>query len=207
VERVRRGRYEEAARNDQRILDAAREVLVERPDAPIAAVAQAAGVGISALYSRYQNKDGLLRALATDALERYVVIHERALAARGDAWTIYVTALGELLDSGSQALAQRLAGTFVPTAAMGELAVHAGRLSQRLFDRTKRAGAFRAGLTVDDVTLLLELLSAVRMPGPDDGRALRDRYFTVITEALRADQPRMPGAPPAKGALADRWRR
>ena len=47
------GRQAEAARNDQRILDSARAVFVADPGAPITAVAKHAGVGISALYTRY----------------------------------------------------------------------------------------------------------------------------------------------------------
>jgi AcrR family transcriptional regulator len=40
-------------RNDRLILDAAREVCLADPAAPIAAVAKRAGVGIGALYRRY----------------------------------------------------------------------------------------------------------------------------------------------------------
>ena len=50
------GRRAEAARNDRRILEAAREVFVADPSAPIAAVAARAGVGIGALYRRYGSK-------------------------------------------------------------------------------------------------------------------------------------------------------
>src|SRR4029077_8865108 len=62
------GRQAEAARNDQRILDSARAVFVADPDAPITAVAKHAGVGISALYTRYGSKEELLRTLCTDGL-------------------------------------------------------------------------------------------------------------------------------------------
>ena len=62
------GRQAEAARNDQRILDSARAVFVADPGAPITAVAKHAGVGISALYTRYGSKEELLRTLCTDGL-------------------------------------------------------------------------------------------------------------------------------------------
>src|ERR1700730_6887879 len=42
------GRRAQAARNDDLILDAAREVFIADPGAPISAVAERAGVGISA---------------------------------------------------------------------------------------------------------------------------------------------------------------
>src|SRR5919201_1744881 len=69
------GRRDQAARNDRRILEAAREVFLADPDAPISAVAQHAGVGIGALYRRHASKDELLQRLAgsftsTEALQR-----------------------------------------------------------------------------------------------------------------------------------------
>ena len=60
------------ARNDERILAAARAVFVADPSAPIAAVARHAGVGMSALYARYASKEDLLRALCADGLRRYI---------------------------------------------------------------------------------------------------------------------------------------
>ena len=79
------GRQAEAARNDQRILDSARAVFVADPGAPITAVARHAGVGISALYTRYGSKEELLRTLCTDGL--VIVIDETEAP-----WTAYATA-------------------------------------------------------------------------------------------------------------------
>ena len=72
------GRQAEAARNDQRILDSARAVFVNDPGAPITAVAKHAGVGISALYTRYGSKEELLRTLCTDGL--LIVVRETEAA-------------------------------------------------------------------------------------------------------------------------------
>ena len=57
------GRRAEAARNDQIILDAARAVFTANPEAPIAAVAERAGVGIRRLYGRYGGKGGMLQGV------------------------------------------------------------------------------------------------------------------------------------------------
>ena len=75
------GRRAEAERNDHRILAAAREVFLADPEAPIAAVAARASVGISALYRRYKSKDELLQRLAVDGLQRYIAEAEAMLAA------------------------------------------------------------------------------------------------------------------------------
>src|SRR5690242_3660534 len=74
------GRRGQAARNDGVILEAARDVFLADPKAPIAAVAERAGVGISALYRRYANKEDLLRRLCADGLRRFIAEAETALA-------------------------------------------------------------------------------------------------------------------------------
>ena len=74
-----RGRWVEAARNDDLILDAARRLFVANATAPIAEVAMLAGVGVSALYRRYPSKEHLLRELARDGLTRYIVGNGNAL--------------------------------------------------------------------------------------------------------------------------------
>jgi AcrR family transcriptional regulator len=200
------GRRREAARNDVEILTAAREVFLADPSAPISAVAARAKVGISALYRRYASKDDLLRELARDGLVRYITELERALADGGDPWTVYAGCLARVLDGGSQALAQRLAGTFTPTPDLSELAQRAGTLATEFHQRAQQAGALRADVTPADVVLLLETLSAITMPGPDHGPALRRRYLALMLQALRAPGPgSLPGPIPDPAELAARW--
>ena len=200
------GRRQQAARNDVEILAAAREVFVADPSAPISAVADRAKVGISALYRRYASKDDLLRELARDGLVRYSTELERALADDRDPWTVYSDCLARVLDGGSQALAQRLAGTFAPTPDLTELAKRAGTLAAAVHERAQRDGALRDDVTSADVVLLLETLSAVTVPSADAGHALRRRYLALLLQALRS-----PGASPLPGpaadpaALAARW--
>src|SRR2546423_11960657 len=74
------GRKAQAARNDQRILDSARAVFLADPEAPIAAVAEHAGVGISALYRRYRSKEELLQRLAGGGLREDLAAVEAGLA-------------------------------------------------------------------------------------------------------------------------------
>src|SRR3712207_9065872 len=83
------GRRAEAARNDWLIMDAAREVFIADPAAPIAAVAKRAGVGIGALYRRYASKEELLRWLCAEGLRQYIAEAEAALADEGDPWSAF----------------------------------------------------------------------------------------------------------------------
>jgi AcrR family transcriptional regulator len=199
------GRRREAARNDAGILDAARSVFLEDPSAPVSAVAARARVGISALYRRYPSKEDLLRELARDGLVRYIAELEAALADEGDPWSVYAGCLTRILDGGSQALAQRLAGTFTPTPDLSALARRAGALADEVHRTAQRDGVLRDDVSPLDVVFLLEMLSAVTLPGGDGGYALRHRYLALILQALRA-----PGAGPLPdgpdpGELAGRW--
>lgn len=200
------GRRKEAARNDIKILDAARAVFLADPTATISAVAARAEVGISALYRRYPSKEDLLRELARDGLERFIAELERALTDERDPWTVYCDCLARILDGGSQALAQRLAGTFNPTPELNELSQRATTLAEEVHRKAQRGKALRADVSTGDVILLLETLSAITMPGTDGGRALRRRYLALLLQALHApgDDP-LPGWPPEQSDLARRW--
>lgn len=201
------GRRAEAARNDTKILDAAREVFLSDPEAPIATVAARAGVGIGALYRRYPSKETLLQELARDGLTRFKAELAVALGEAGDAWTIYRDCLQRVLDGRSQALAQRIAGTFTPTAELQALAAETGGLYAELHHRTQRAGALRADVTTADVVLLLEMLMLTDMPGPDQGTALRRRYLSLVTHALHdSSTSTLPGPAATDDDLAARWR-
>src|SRR6187455_2632102 len=92
------GRRVQAARNDDVILHAARDVFLEDPKAPIAAVAERAGVGISALYRRYAGKEDLLRTLCHDGLRRFIAEAETA-ADETDGWTAFVGFLQRIVDA------------------------------------------------------------------------------------------------------------
>ena len=122
------GRRAEAARNDERILESARAVFLDDPEAPITAVAKHAGVGISALYSRYGSKEELLRKLCSDGLERFVTETEAALADDRDDWTVYSDYMRRLVDADTSSMTLALAGSFTPTTEMFALAERANEL-------------------------------------------------------------------------------
>ena len=105
------GRKAQAARNDTAILDAARAVYAADPDAPIAAVATRAGVGISALYRRYSSKEELLRKLCGDGLKEYIAAAEAALADDGDALKVFRRFMARVVEADAHSLTAPLART------------------------------------------------------------------------------------------------
>jgi AcrR family transcriptional regulator len=199
------GRRREAARNDVGILDAARSVFLEDPSAPVSAVAARANVGISALYRRYPSKEDLLRELARDGLVRYITELDAAVADMRDPWLVYADCLTRILDGGSQALAQRLAGTFTPTPDLSALAQRAAALADKVHRTAQRHKVLREDVSPIDIVFLLEMLAAITLPGADGGHALRHRYLALLLQALRAPGagPLPSGPDPAE--LAGRW--
>jgi AcrR family transcriptional regulator len=200
------GRRAQAARNDVRILDAARTVFVADPGAPISDVAKAAGVGMSALYRRYGSKEELLRQLCADGLHRYVAAAEAALADDRDPWTAFTEFMSRVVDADSHSLTLRLAGTFTPTEELRREAEKAQRLDVQLVERTKATGALRADLVADDLSFVFEQLAAVRVRDETRTRQLRHRYLALQLDALHnPSRTSLPGPAPSWNEVSERW--
>jgi len=200
------GRRAEAACNDRLILEAAREVFVADPEAPISKVAERAGVGISALYRRYASKEDLLRQLCADGLRRYIAEVEAALADEDDPWNAFADFMCRIVDADTHSLTLRLAGTFAPTEELYRDSRKAQELNLRLFERTKTAGAIRHDVEVDDLSLLFEQVVAVRIGDEERTRQLRRRYLALLLDALRVSSGSpLPGPPPSWEEISRRW--
>jgi AcrR family transcriptional regulator len=200
------GRKAQAKRNDERIFDAARKVLLANPHAPISAVAGEAGVGISALYLRYRSKDRLLERLCSEGLQRYIAETEAALADPGNVWIVYSNFMRRIVEADTHSLVLRLAGTFKPSKELYRQAAKSQELTVRLFERVKASGVIRSDIEVVDIALLFELLAAVQIGGPRRSAQLRQRYLALILVALRAPSTKpLPGPVPDWQDLNGRW--
>jgi AcrR family transcriptional regulator len=202
------GRRGQAVRNDERILAAAKEVFVANADAPISAVANRAGVGISALYRRYPSKEDLLRELCADGLRLYVDEAETALDDDGDPWEAFAEFLRRIVAADVHSLTVRLAGTFSPTPQMFADAQRSGELNNQLIARAKTGGILRDDVTSEDLPLILEMVAAIR-PGVfgDVERTadLRQRYLSLCLDGLRKGPEPLHGVPPTDEELGRRW--
>ncbi|MGE5131604.1 MAG: TetR/AcrR family transcriptional regulator [Gemmatimonadota bacterium] len=201
------GRRGQAARNDSLILRAAREVFLADPKAPIAAVAERAGVGISALYRRYPGKEDLLRRLCHDGLLEFIALAEAAGGER-DPWQALCRFLRAVVDADVHSLTVHLAGTFAPTPQMEADAVRANELALALLGRARSAGRVRPDFADGDLTLLLEACAAIRVPDPERTRELRRRQLALIQAGMLASGgPELQGPPPTPIEVNWRWRR
>jgi AcrR family transcriptional regulator len=201
------GRRAEAARNDEAILASAREVFVTDPDAPVSAVAEHAGVGISSLYRRYESKEDLLRKLCGDGLAHYIEIARDAVDDEpGDPWETFATFMTRIVAADVHALTRNLAGRFTPTPELGQAASLADDLNQQLVEHVRAAGALRPDVTPDDLTYIFEQVSSLHGPTPERTAQLRTRFLTLHLDSLRAPgHTPLPGPPPTPDEQHARW--
>jgi AcrR family transcriptional regulator len=183
------GRRAEAARNDETILAAARAVFIANPSAPIVAVAEHAGVGISALYRRYRNKEEMIQRLWADGLREFIAEAEAALADEDDPWQAFVRFMHRSVDAGSGSLTLRFAGTISQTEDLQSLGQQAFDAVQRLLDRVKEASAIRADIEVGDIGVLLEQIQSIHVADPERTNVLRHRFLTLALDALCTPTP------------------
>ncbi|MFE9579086.1 TetR/AcrR family transcriptional regulator [Nocardia sp. NPDC006044] len=199
------GRKAQAARNDRLILDAARTVFLADANAPIAAVAERAGVGISALYRRYPSKEVLLRTLCYEGLRRYNTEADAALE-DSDGWQGLVGFLERVVDADVHSLTVHLAGTFTPDESILPDVLHSAEVNDELVRRAQASGRLRPGVTAEDLGLILESCAAIAMPDPDRTAQLRRRVLAMLVDGLSVDGD-LPGPPPVAGEFAWRWER
>jgi AcrR family transcriptional regulator len=204
----RRGRHAEGARNDQLLLDAARDVFAAHGSAAsVAAIAERAGLGIGSLYRRYAGKTELLQHLCILSMQQAVAAAEEALAHDDptEALTGYICAC----------VAQRtgafapLAGTIESTPEMRDLARTGRRLSDRLVRRAHQDGRLRADVTSVDISWLIEQFArAVPAPDADEtSRTVHQRLLAIAIDGLYATDCRpLPGRAPTSAHYEARWR-
>jgi AcrR family transcriptional regulator len=201
-----RGRQAEARRNDQSILEAALDVFTEDLRAPMSAVAKRARVGQASLYRRYPSKAALLASVCERGMSE---MHEAALAAlesSGDPWDAFSGFLRWYLESGTPRLAGLL-GSFAPEEELFVLAHATNEAIQALVERTVEAGALRADITGADLTLIVTQISTLEANGVERTDALRDRYLTLVLQALALrDAPALPAPAPDAAELEQPWR-
>ena len=191
----------DAARNRQRLIDAAAEVFAARGlDATLDDIARHAGVNVATAYRHFANKHELAREFLRQCVDRAVAVAEEA-AAEPDPWvglTQFLErslemiasnhALFDLLkrEHGVEQFDELLQRTMVPL--------------EKLLARGQQAGAVRADVAATDFPAILEMLSTVTASGVG-GPGLPHRYIALILAGLRPGPGPLPGQPPTEDLL------
>jgi hypothetical protein len=88
------------------------------------------------------------------------------------------------------------------------MSARAAVLNELIVDRTKAQGGLRLDVVVDDLSLILEQVSSIRLGDQTRTRQLRRRYLELCLDGLRSNgKGKLPGPPPAPDELASRWSR
>ncbi len=188
----------DARRNRERIMAAARDVLVDQgPDAPLDAIAAAAEVGIATLYRRFPDRRALVRAVVLDVLGRAAEEARLALAEEPDAFQALARYLHRALDLRISAVMPALLDHMpLDDEEIAAIRTRSWGLFQQLIDRAHAAGTLRPDATFADIGMLLVRL-ARPLPGPiprDLNNRLAHRHLELLLDGLRANRAE-PAAP------------
>jgi AcrR family transcriptional regulator len=172
----------------ERLLSAATEVFArDGLDAPMSAIADAAGSGVASVYRCFTSKHELYAALVTRRMDQIALAAEQALARDGDRWS----ALTEMLTT----LVQRQsADDFLGEARMAvadhpDVVASTARATgalDRLLDAARREGRLRADATTLDLRLLFAATRAARHVEPEHW----PRMLALMIDALDARRTR-----------------
>lgn len=187
----------DAARNRERILDAAAALFAERGlTVPLEEVARAAGVGVATLYRRFPTRTDLAAAVFERNVAAYDEVVDAAVADpdAGRAVRELVLALCELQasDPGRRAI---LTTEFPATSA---IQAHVARIEGKVrsvVDRAHADGVLRPEVGVGDVVvLLLANAGVLEATGRHAPQAWR-RFATLMLDALGTGPPAALPAP------------
>ncbi|MCP2342665.1 TetR/AcrR family transcriptional regulator [Actinomadura rupiterrae] len=180
----------DARRNLERILLAARELVIERgPAVPLDDIARKAGVGSGTLYRRFPDRATLLHAVAADALTRTVHAARTATDQESDPFEALARYMREALDQRVSAVLPALLGTvdLENDPDLAPLREEAVRLLQDLIDRAHAAGTLPPDVTFDDIGMML-VRFARPLPGPmpdETKHELARRHLELFVRGLR----------------------
>ncbi len=175
----------DAARSRRAILDAARLLYADDTAASFAEVAEQAGVGQATVYRHFDDRQALLAELAIEDMERL----ERRVDAEPLGPRSLEVLLRELTDGQlrSQGLIAAIRAGEVDDARVRELGDRARELFRPRLKVALAAGAVRSDLTLEDLMVMLAMISGAltRRERTDRAEAAR-RAFEMVIDGLRS---------------------
>lgn len=183
-------RRKDAARNRQRILDAAKELFAERGlGVTLHDIAARAGVGVGTIYRHFPEKTPLIDAVFEEHLAELTALFEQALA-NSDPWRSIVWVHEQFLEhqARNRGLKELLLGTTpeAPDRAR-QLRAQLHPLAERLIERGKVAGVVRPDCVTQDFGLLQTMVGAVIDAAENVDPDLWRRYFAIALQGLRPE--------------------
>lgn len=194
----------DAARNRQRLVDAAEEVFAARGlDATLDDIARHAGVNVATAYRHFDSKHELARAFLQRTLDRAVAMAEEAAEAEDP-----LAGLSQFLDqalslmSTNRGLVDVLANDYGAEWFSDQLHDLITGPIRHLVSRGQQAGLVRPDVDATDFAVILPMLSSVGDRHVVAGLAEPSRrYLSLILAGLRPDGAPLPGRAPTDSEL------
>ena len=186
----RRPQRADARDNRRRLIEAARDVLIERgPAAPLEEIARRAGTGIATLYRHFPDRRALIRDVILDALQRTNDEARQAATQEPDPFGALARYMHQAIDVRTAAVIPAL----LDQAPFDDEEIRQARqtgsaLLEALVGAAHRAGTLRADVTPGDIGLLIVRLSRP-LPGgfpPETNNSLSHRHLDLLIDGLRA---------------------
>lgn len=193
----------DAARNRERIIDAARKLIATRGlGVGLNEVARHAGVGVGTVYRRFPDRGTLIDAAIAEPIERmHAVVAEALVAERG--WD----GLESFLASAAELLAANLALREIALTPGDDTCIDVvrnefGGIAARLRLRAIEEGDLRADVTDGDLLMVLWMVTELALHAGAHAPTLYRRYLRVFLDGLRQGIDREPLAPALTDDLA-----
>ena len=186
----RRPQRADARDNRRRLIEAARDVLIERgPSAPLEEIARRAGIGIATLYRHFPDRQALIRDVILDALQRTNDEARQAAAHEPDPFRALARYMHRAIDVRTAAVIPAL----LDQAPLDDEEIRQARqtgsaLLEALTRAAHQAGTLRADVTSGDIGLLIVRLSRP-LPGgfsAETNTSLSHRHLDLLIDGLRA---------------------
>lgn len=178
----------DAARNRERIIDAAFEVFAERGyEASTAEIAARAGVGEATLFRRFPTKDDLITAMVSMMLEEAAAVATSCLEEE-DPWRGVERFLYEMAERAAQnhGISDANKERCMASQALAGERRRVLDLTARLVKRAQGAGVLRDDVAGQDLMFLMGAVASVsEVPFPGLRPDLWKRYLGIVLDGLR----------------------
>ncbi|GAA1980432.1 TetR/AcrR family transcriptional regulator [Catenulispora subtropica] len=181
----------DARRNQERLLNAARDVFVERgPSASLEEIARRADVGIATLYRHFVDRGTLMHTVVLHALTSTIEAVEQARRAHPDPFDALAAYIHAVLEIRTSAVIPALLDALdLDEPELLAARTRSADLLEALLTDARESGRLRRDAAFADIGLLLVRLSQP-LPGPFSEKAqneLAHRHADLLIAGLEAD--------------------
>src|ERR1700749_2613746 len=182
----------DAARNRQRILEAANDLFRQRGlSASLNDIAHHAGVGVGTVYRHFPDRDRLIDGLFEQRFEELVAYMEEALA-DPDPWhglTSFTRAAADL-QAGDRCIKDLLTGGHAGFERISALRARLMPMSEELVRRAHESGDLRPDVEAADMPLIQGMLGVLIDASGEIEPRLYRRYLDIMIRGIAADPDR-----------------